>query len=255
MEILKISQCFDLNDGKYEFLFSKIILQEGTQLSYARSQRRLLPHSTDVDVNDLNIIPIPIESYCPLPPPSTSIAPDPLPSNCYIKRTNMIQYGEGLNLSDLILREIKACEVLKRHPHPNIAQYYGCKLFEGRVVGLCFKEYPHTLLDLVNPTGHDKIRFIAREGRCDTSEADHYVSGIEEGLKHMHSLGLVHNDINPGNIMVENNTAIISDFDSTSGVGEPLQSIKRTFGWHDHEEMLSQRSTTYKLPRKYGLGS
>jgi len=40
------------------------------------------------------------------------------------------------------------------------------------------------------------------------------LAGIESGIRHLHSLGLVHNDINPRNIMMDHDKAVIIDFGS-----------------------------------------
>jgi serine/threonine protein kinase len=64
-------------------------------------------------------------------------------------------------------------------------------------------------------------------------------NGLQEllaAIKHLHSLGIVHNDINPANVMVDHEgTLILIDFDSCRYIGEPLRSTetKRTQHWHD----------------------
>lgn len=46
---------------------------------------------------------------------------------------------------------------------------------------------------------------------------------ILAAIKHLHSLGMVHNDINPANIMLdEDGTLILIDFDSCRYIGESL---------------------------------
>lgn len=57
-----------------------------------------------------------------------------------------------------------------------------------------------------------------------------------KGIQHLHSLGLVHNDVNPANNMVdEDGTAVLIDFDSCRRVGESLGETrtKRTHQWYD----------------------
>lgn len=56
------------------------------------------------------------------------------------------------------------------------------------------------------------------------------------GIKHLHSIGLVHNDLNPANIMFDqDDMLVLIDFDSCRYIGEPLRSTgtKRTHHWHD----------------------
>jgi serine/threonine protein kinase len=62
------------------------------------------------------------------------------------------------------------------------------------------------------------------------------LEGILAAIKHLHSLGLVHNDINPANIMLdEDGTLILIDFDSCRYIGESLRNTetKTTHHWHD----------------------
>ena len=62
-----------------------------------------------------------------------------------------------------------------------------------------------------------------RHGVVDANRARVYLEDILKGIRHLHSLGLVHNDINPANIMLDNNgTAVLIDFDSCRRVGESL---------------------------------
>jgi serine/threonine protein kinase len=62
------------------------------------------------------------------------------------------------------------------------------------------------------------------------------LEGILAAIKHLHRLGLVHNDINPANIMLdEDSTLILIDFESCRYIGESLcnTETKRTYQWHD----------------------
>ncbi|CDF37012.1 unnamed protein product [Chondrus crispus] len=67
-----------------------------------------------------------------------------------------------------------------------------------------------------------------------------WLEGVQEGILHLHSLRLCHNDINPSNIMIsEENTAVIIDFDSCRPEGEPLGDKSGTEGWADSSATLS----------------
>lgn len=64
------------------------------------------------------------------------------------------------------------------------------------------------------------------------------LDGILEGIQHLHSLGLVHNDINPSNVMFDEDvTPVVNDFDSCRRIGEPLlgTGAARTHEWHDED--------------------
>ncbi|RCI16356.1 hypothetical protein L249_2849 [Ophiocordyceps polyrhachis-furcata BCC 54312] len=85
--------------------------------------------------------------------------------------------------------DVEACEVLRIHPHPNIVQYLGCIVRDGRITGLGFAKYSSTLSQILE----DGTPFSIA----------HCLHGIEAGIRHMHNLGLVHNDLNPSNIMMD----------------------------------------------------
>jgi serine/threonine protein kinase len=86
--------------------------------------------------------------------------------------------------------------------------------------------------------GANKSAFIlsSRPLVCDAMKER--LGGILEGIRHLHSLGLVHNDITPSNIMLnDDGTLVLIDFDSCRKVGELLceTKAKRTHGWHDQD--------------------
>ncbi|CCE34228.1 uncharacterized protein CPUR_08160 [Claviceps purpurea 20.1] len=61
---------------------------------------------------------------------------------------------------------------------------------------------------------------------------DLFLEGIERGIRHLHSLGIVHNDINPYNIMFDElDRAVIIDFDSWQKNGQEFGRSKGTSGW------------------------
>ncbi|KAL3457569.1 kinase-like protein [Aspergillus heterothallicus] len=121
-------------------------------------------------------------------------------------------------------------------PHPNIATYYGYNKNHGRVSGLYFKRYTSTLLEAVNPQHLGKVAFLSSPREPVRENLISGLKGILAAIKHLHSLGLVHNDINPANIMIdENGTLILIDFDSCRYIGESLRNTetKRTHHWHN----------------------
>ncbi|KAL2190332.1 hypothetical protein L209DRAFT_770246 [Thermothelomyces heterothallicus CBS 203.75] len=134
----------------------------------------------------------------------------PLPRNCHIKKPRLISYdrirlgSQPNQIAESVLFEAAVCEFLKLHPHPNIATYLGCQVSDGRITGLCF-DYSSLL------------------------------AGIESGIKHLHALGLVHNDINPSNIMLDGDEAVIIAFGSCRPAGESLEGVGRTYEWYDEQ--------------------
>lgn len=55
---------------------------------------------------------------------------------------------------------------------------------------------------------------------------------IRDGVAHLHSIGLVHNDLNPRNVMIaKDGAAVIIDFDWCRPTGEPLGPKGATMSW------------------------
>ena len=78
-----------------------------------------------------------------------------------------------------------------------------------------------------------------RQGR-EGADYSRILAGLESGIWHLHSLGLVHNDINPRNIMLEAGEAIIIDFRSCRREGESLAGVGSTYEWHDENVPVSR---------------
>lgn len=124
-------------------------------------------------------------------------------------------------------REIIACEYIRRFAtHPNIAEYRGvvcksgltCRSSSGelradfdteRVTNIVFKRYSSSLLDWVLSGKPVDIKYC--------------LSSIADGIKHLHSIGLVHCDIKPDNIFVDDTGRhceyVVGDFDSAAQTG------------------------------------
>jgi len=66
--------------------------------------------------------------------------------------------------------------------------------------------------------------------------------GIPAGARHLHSLGLAHNDLNPTNIALDpNDSPILHDFGSCERFGDDLLS-GGTYGWIDEDYSTSAPS-------------
>ncbi|PKK45265.1 hypothetical protein CI102_9923 [Trichoderma harzianum] len=239
MEICETGEAFIEKDDDLVFDHTKIILKGADdEFFYAKtnSRQHQIPH---IDVNSLDISRIPADHIWPLADPTFTRAADPLPSTSYLKRPSLLYYEDTHDASEYsrqILTEIEACEILRRNPHPNIAQYLGCVVKEGQVRGLVFTRYSVTLSQLLR----DGIDF----------NKSHCLSGIKAGVRHLHELGLVHNDLNPSNIMMDGDDAVIIDFDSCKREGEELGLKGGTLEWAlDNQVYAGRENDIYSLSK------
>ncbi|KAI5867860.1 serine/threonine kinase [Durotheca rogersii] len=235
MEIYQRSEAFVEKDGDLEFAFTKLILRGPNNEFFYTTTTDRIGASSPVDISQLQISPIPSDSIWPHYAPGLSLSPDPPPPNSYVKEPSLIDYGDtttSLQLSSQILHEAKICELLKGHAHPNIATYIGCIVEGDRIKGLCFARYAMTLAQRLRmETPFDKERCL---------------QGIESGIRHMHSLGLVHNDINPSNIMIDDaDRPVIIDFDSCQHEGDKLGVKTGTWGWSIEGAEYAQRENDF----------
>jgi serine/threonine protein kinase len=170
-------------------------------------------HATSkADLLELDLVPIPTSQVWPPFPRQFTRAPEPLPQDCYMKRLSLLYYGDteaSTELSSLVLNEAEFCEILRAFPHPNITQYLGCIVEDNRITGLCFVKYGMILSERVTK---DSRPF----------DIDLCLRGIQKGIQHLHSLDLIHCDLNPTNILMDGDTPVIGDFDSCQRKGKKL---------------------------------
>ncbi|KAI0805766.1 kinase-like domain-containing protein [Xylaria sp. FL0064] len=234
MEIIQCNEGFKVCDGVFAFHCMKGIVRMDGGLHLASWKRRT---GDGVERSELfDVQPLRTEDRGPTLQPDWSVVADPASPGYHVKAAELWDYASD-ELEGYMRQEIEMCEILRRHPHPNIALYYGCCANCGRATALCFKKYKATLMELVNPQHLDKRQFMLG-GR--PSVSDDIRSGLvalQGALNHLHSLGFAHNDVNPMNVMMdgESGTWVLVDFGSCRRIGESLQATKakRTHGWHD----------------------
>ncbi len=104
------------------------------------------------------------------------------------------------------LREI---EIAAKLTHPNILSVHDC----GDADGLLYYVMP-----LVQ--GESLRERLAREGQLPIDQALRIACQVADALGHAHSQGVVHRDIKPGNIMLSEGHAVVSDFGIARAVTE-----------------------------------
>jgi serine/threonine protein kinase len=243
MEILKTAECFPLDSE--EPIFTIVIFSHNDQTYIARFDDRCA-FKTDINLGELeDVVRLDKTEFQPQYPEHFTVAK--LTNKLYVKRPNLLSYHpiNDINkkrIAHEVLQEVKVCEKLRLHLHPNIAEYIGCEVTDGRISGICFKQYTQSLQQRLN-SGHLNKREFARNSCLDAGWCTSILEGIKNGLNYLHALGLVHNDITPSNIMLdEHDTPIIIDFGSCRAMGESLEDVGRTYEWHDDEVQTTSPS-------------
>lgn len=243
LELIQLGEAYSEGDEPDDLQFSHtlLVLKKGSNYFYARSKDRKGGLNT-LNLEDLNATPIPHDHIWPLMPANLTLAPLPLPLESFQKYQSLIDYADSTLKTaarDLLLHEAEVCEILLKHPHPNIATYHGCISDGASIHGLCFVKYVKTLSE------HVRIPSLS------SGELDHeaVLKGIKAGIKHLHSLGLVHNDINPSNIMLDrHDMPVIIDFDSCQWEGMELGIKGGTYTWSDESVRDAKKENDW-----YGL--
>ena len=228
-----------------------VILRSGESYFFGRDARR----KGDIEPTRLDLRQIPFIHFRAPFTTDLTIAPERLldSKDLYIKEPNLLSYGhaspsEQQAYFEPQLQEVTVYEKLRLNPHPNIGIYHGCIVENGLIKALCLERYDRTLGDLV------------REGTLSHAQKEVYMNGIESGVAHLHTLGLVHGDINPSNIMVDSarNTTVLIDFDSCRPSGSPVGQKVGTPGWGlaDHDDVAQSEHDldALQLIRRFLMG-
>ncbi|KAK4237875.1 hypothetical protein C8A03DRAFT_44289 [Achaetomium macrosporum] len=158
MDIIQSSEAFRIVGGKLEFNCVKGIVRYNGVLFFVKWRDRQQPPPDLSQLYDVKRLET--DGRGPEVKPSWTVASG---QTCY------------------------TCEILKKHPHPNVASYYGTQETRGRVSGLSL----------------NKSAFLLGGRPLVKNGMEAQLDGILGGIRHLHSLGLVHNDITPANIMLE----------------------------------------------------
>ncbi|KAL4947147.1 kinase-like domain-containing protein [Aspergillus filifer] len=143
----------------------------------------------------------------------------------YEKRQNLYTFDvfqrQGMNqwLVEGLLYEAHVMELLRQNPHPNLVMSFGCKERRGFITALIMERPKDTLLEFVQ-----KQQWLVNKDRI--------MAGITAAVTHLHSLGLAHNDLNPGVIgLTDEGVPVLADFGSCRKIGDKLGCNRGTMGW------------------------
>ena len=210
-----LQEVFDDSDGTSTPVFkytSITALVNGFAFAGSSPQRM-----EDVDeIEVLNLLrPVPLENINPLIPDGfTQVPLDSVTHDAHYLKAPSFMYEDSepgrTFVAGCLLNEALVLEKLRGHPHPNIAQYLGCVVRDGRITQICLKRYQCSLADYASRSLSPRQR-------------DDILAGVVSAVKHLHSLGLAHNDICPHNVCIDSDgRPVIVDFDSCLPSGEVL---------------------------------
>ena len=98
------------------------------------------------------------------------------------------------------INEFSILTDLQPDMHENIANYLGTETDDKG------EEY------VILQRGGDKLGDIIRQGEMNQRSIDNYIVQLVNAVKYLHSKGIVHRDLNPGNILSSNGAIKICDF-------------------------------------------
>lgn len=136
----------------FKLCYTSVLLQDGDKLYKACSpQRTTILTMVDTSRLEIEPTPIPIGDYRPPFSDELMIAPNLVLEDCWEKLPNLSCYDsrDPTRLGELMLREARIGEMLMDHLHPNVDNYHGCVIREGRIASLCFTRYHQTLVERI----------------------------------------------------------------------------------------------------------
>jgi tetratricopeptide (TPR) repeat protein/tRNA A-37 threonylcarbamoyl transferase component Bud32/TolB-like protein len=134
--------------------------------------------------------------------------------------------------ADRFLREI---EIAAQLTHPNILPLHD----SGEADGLLYYVMPY----LEGETLRDRL---AREKQLPLDEAVQIAREVADALGYAHSLGLIHRDVKPENILFQAGHALVSDF----GIARAVSQATGVLGGHMTESGIAVGTPPYMSPEQ-----
>ncbi|KAF2243117.1 hypothetical protein BU26DRAFT_126681 [Trematosphaeria pertusa] len=206
---------------QYDRVTTRYLLRDGCGNIWWGSSARTISSICAADPTCLpKLAPLDPEAFYPWAKPGTKEYKGALDDpNVFIKKQDFLMHrcfdqGKAPEyFKNLMVREVEVCELLAKNPHPNVCKYLGVVLDTADLItGIAYKRYDSDLFTAVEEKAFDYARI------------PHVVAAVDAGMKHLHSLALVHGDLRPENIFLRGeDEVVVGDFDACYCVGEPLE--------------------------------
>ncbi len=143
-------------------------------------------------------------------------------------------------------RFVKEAKIQARFTHPNVVNILNCLEDEANIF---------LVMECVN--GETLENKLKREGSLTPENSVSISLGVLEALGFMHSEGVVHRDIKPGNIMFTEDMVVkVTDFGIAKVIGEESQtktSMVGTFRYMSPEQILGEETTMASDIYSFGI--
>jgi serine/threonine protein kinase len=181
-----------------------VLYRKGVDVFYAEDQR-----DDGEDIAEHGVLVTKDEIFVAYKTTMLQYCQSPDDNRNFVKEYPIVLFTPGdTTPRDSFANELAVFERLCEHLHPGICKYKGCVVVDGYVEAFVLERYKCNLQEAVN------------EGM--PFDKEHVFSTITDAVAHLHSLGLVHNDLSPRNIMLDDNLQpVLIDMETCMPEGSP----------------------------------